>query len=329
MTLSSEVVPGPALLEEGVRLATLAPSVHNTQPWLFRITRGGVDVLIDRGRRLDVVDPQGREQHISLGAAICNLRVALSARTFQPVVRLLPAPDQPDLVAHVSAAGSRRVSSHDRALRGAIANRRTSRLPFSGRPLEPTVLRALEVAAAAEYARLTILDHGDAAGLLALVRTAEARLRHDESYRAEIGRWTTDDPHRLDGVPTRSFGPASKQESLPVRDFGVVRATDRRRVEQFEAEPTIAVVATVGDDRVDWLQAGVALQRVLLEATVAGIATSCMSQPLQVPPLRELYDGSKSVATQMILRLGYAPQSPATPRRPVGQVLLQGRAPQG
>jgi nitroreductase len=48
------------ILSRCVRSAVAAPSLHNSQPWLFRIADGGVDVYADRSRRLDVLDPAGR-----------------------------------------------------------------------------------------------------------------------------------------------------------------------------------------------------------------------------------------------------------------------------
>src|SRR6476620_1456324 len=59
-----------------LQYAVLAPSTHNTQPWLFRTTDDGVQVSADYSRRLPLVDPYDRELLMSVGAAITNLRVA-------------------------------------------------------------------------------------------------------------------------------------------------------------------------------------------------------------------------------------------------------------
>src|SRR5258707_1068424 len=74
----------PACLEA----ATRAPSIHNSQPWLFRLRAGGIDVLADRQRRLRAIDPRGRELLISVGAAILNLRVAILGHGRTPVLRV-------------------------------------------------------------------------------------------------------------------------------------------------------------------------------------------------------------------------------------------------
>jgi hypothetical protein len=66
---------------------------------------------------------------------------------------------------------------------------------------------------------------------------------------------------------------------------------------------------------------------VLLEATIAGLSASFLTQPLEVAHLRGLYDERRPhAATQMVFRLGYARRGDAvtSPRIPVGDVLDYG-----
>ncbi len=64
-------------LRAAVAWAVLAPSSHNSQPWLFDVRPDHVDVLADRSRALPVVDPDDRELTISVGAAVYMLGIAL------------------------------------------------------------------------------------------------------------------------------------------------------------------------------------------------------------------------------------------------------------
>ena len=57
--------------------AVLAPSSHNTQPWLFRVVDDTAELYADRNRALRVVDPDDRELVISCGAALHHLRTAV------------------------------------------------------------------------------------------------------------------------------------------------------------------------------------------------------------------------------------------------------------
>jgi len=99
-----------------------------------------------------------------------------------------------------------------------------------------------------------------------------------------------------------------------------------RTSEQYEPYPTIVVLATDdGDTTEQWLRTGQALQRVLLTATVRGLAATPMSQPLEIPALRKLVtDTATGRWAQMILRLGYAQPTTPAPRRPLADMLQPG-----
>jgi hypothetical protein len=56
---------GPVVLQHSVDLARLAPSVHNTQPWRFQVDGVALTLSRDPGRRLEALDPSGRQQVIS------------------------------------------------------------------------------------------------------------------------------------------------------------------------------------------------------------------------------------------------------------------------
>jgi hypothetical protein len=75
-------VDAPDLRPAAEALATVggsAPSLHDAQPWMFRVARDHVDVLLDRGRLLPVTDPTTRQAQLGLGAAVLLLRLQLAA----------------------------------------------------------------------------------------------------------------------------------------------------------------------------------------------------------------------------------------------------------
>jgi nitroreductase len=311
------------VLRECLQAATAAPSVHNTQPWLFQVRPGGVDVYADRRRAVPVVDPRGRELLISVGAATFNLRVAILAHGRVPVQRLWPDPREPDLVARVTIGPHATVPETARRLAQAIPHRHTNRRPFAGVPVPSEVLADLADAAAIEGGRLLVADAEVRHAVLSLVRTAENRWRSDPAYWSELAAWTADRPERRDGIPPAAFGPWSAMEAVPLRDFGLIQPTRGRYATDFENPPTIALLYTAADTRDQWVRAGEALERVLLTATVRGVATTPMTQPLEIPKLRDLLtDAAGGSVAQAILRLGYGPPGTPSPRRAVEDCLI-------
>ena len=82
--------------------AGAAPSIHNTQPWRFRVSDDLIEVHGDPDRMLWVADPRGRALHLSCGAALFNLKLAIRALGAKPLVWPLPDPEhEPTLLASV------------------------------------------------------------------------------------------------------------------------------------------------------------------------------------------------------------------------------------
>lgn len=304
--------------------AIAAPSVHNTQPWLFRPRGTTIDVFVDRQRQLATLDPTGREMLVSVGAALFNLRIAVLARGREPRVDLFPDPAEPDLVARLSITRAIAVPGWARTLAEAIPRRHTNRRPFADKPVPYGVVEELAAAAASEAASLLIADPALRDGLLSLTRTAENRMLVNPGYRAELAAWTTPPGiGRRDGVPRQAFGPNATDRSIPLRDFALGHGAPTATV-AFEPEPTLALLFTAADTPAGWLRAGAALQRVLLTATLRGLAATPLTQSLEVPALRALLtEAPNGHVAQSVLRLGY-PQTPAlpTPRRPLEEVVL-------
>jgi hypothetical protein len=159
--------------------------------------------------------------------------------------------------------------------------------------------------------------------LLELARDADFA-EPDEPHRlAERQQWVGGQRTR-DGIGSESLGPRARQPSGGVRDLAVDPADRVRSAEVFAELPTLAVLMTRHDTQADWLIAGQALQRVLLVATTHGVAASLLNQPVEHRDLRWLVRDPRTAwsQAQSILRLGYGPEVPPTPRRPIEEVIL-------
>ncbi|WP_211593476.1 Acg family FMN-binding oxidoreductase [Microbispora sp. H10836] len=291
-----------------------APSVLNTQPWRLKAVRGEfAELLADPDRRLRVSDPRGRSLHVSCGAALFDLRLAVRTAGHRPVIWLLPnTGEEPRLLAALRVSPYGPAPSRTRELYDCIGLRRTNREPFSERRIPEHVLADLRQAAACEGAGLVVLGRCASAELLEHVAIADDELSKNGDYLAELREWTTSGRLR-DGLPSYVQGPGCIEDPAPVRDFGTHRG---RGPVHFESRPQLAVLTTAGDGPVDWLRAGQALQRVLLTATVHGVSASFLNQPLDLRDMRRRSDPHhRRGHIQMILRLGYGPAVPRAPRR--------------
>jgi len=305
------------VIEQALRAAIRAPSVHNTQPWRFVVASPFVEVHLDRNRVLPVADPGAREARMSCGAALFNLRLAIQAAGHGVVADLLPDRDRPDLLAVLRVRGVRQATPEESTLAHAIARRATNRRPFTDRVVPPPHRTALSRAAESERAHLILLDTPKRLDTLAtLLRRADHLQMADPDFQRELGAWTAGGD---DGVPRSADGPRPAAGSLlTTRQFHLESTVER----PFERNPFVVVLTTHGDTPRDHLHAGLAMQRVLLSATVLGLSASFLSQPVEVAhtraALRVLLDEPEQ--PQTVLRIGYGHPVATTPRRPVSAV---------
>lgn len=308
-------------LQAAVAAAVRAPSMHNSQPWRFRLREGGIDVYADPARRLPVSDPSGWATRLACGAATYNLRLAFAVQGTPAVVEVRPDITAPDLVARVRPGRPRPATPAERDQYAAIWRRHSNRLPFWPDPVPTDAHARLVAAARAEAAWLELLiGPGPLMVMSEIAHAANRVLHRDPEYTTELTDWTRHAP-APDGVPAAAGGPSPEPtDLLPGRPFG---ARPRAEGRDFEANPLVAVLGTASNSATDQIRAGQALQAVLLTVTDAGLAASMHSQPIEVPAAREHLRTAlgRFGAPQMVLRIGYGQPGYPTPRREPSDVI--------
>jgi hypothetical protein len=310
-----------------IALANRAPSVHNSQPWRWRIESSSIHLFADPGRALPATDPEGRDLRLSCGAALHHLRVALLAAGVGTTIHRLPNPAEPRHLAAVETH-SGRPAPEDLALARAIENRRSDRRVFSTWPVPPEMLSVLTRTAADEGALLKVLDReSDRHAVARLIEHAAVEQALTPDMDQETAAWTGRSRGSREGVPAANV-PTQPEGTVPVRHFAGGEQP-QSPLGRYESDGTVlALLSTRGDTPLDQLRAGEALSAVLLGATHFGLATDPISQPLEVPTTRGELQASVAGGTsapQVLLRLGWAPMStipvPPTGRRPLADTI--------
>jgi nitroreductase len=301
--------------------AIRAPSLHNSQPWTLRLRDGAIEILSDQRRRPGG-DRSGWAARIAGGAAVFNARLALVVNRTPALVRVRPDLSDNTLVARLEPGPPRPPSNLEQDLFTAVARRHSNRAPFWPVGVPADLRAALVDAARAEGAWMELLIGMTAlSGFAEIAQSADRVLRRDPAYRAELSHWADPDATGA-GIPALAAARAGEpQDLLPQRAYA-----DRPRAagRDFEAEPLIAILGSPGDSAGDQIDAGQALQRVLLTATDAGLVTSMISQPIEVPGARDQLRRSlgRSGTPQMAVRIGYGQPGSVSPRRDVDDVIV-------
>lgn len=294
--------PDTELRDRLLQAAVSAPSMHNTQPWLFRFGANRVDVYRDVARELPAEDPDGRAALLSLGAVVFNLQVAAAQGGWR--ARLDPLPGRNECLSTVTLTLERGTSPENNQLIHLypyIRSRRTNRMPYYA-PVTTVLLREeLCAAASAEGASLEWAEDHSRVRLLKLEAQALADDARDTRKVAERERWVGG-VRPADGIPSSSLSPRMLKDSTC----------------------SLAVLSTKTDDQADRLQAGIALQRIWLTATRRRLEVSPLTAAVSHHDLRWMICDPLAgrPEPQAILRLGFGSYVIPTPRRPLAEFLL-------
>jgi nitroreductase len=305
--------------------AVLAPSRHNSQPWIFEIEGGEVRIFADLSRALPAADPDGRQLVMSCGGALANLRLAAAHFGHATTSEVVTGVRRDGLLARVRLEDRCASTPEAEEMFQAIPRRRTNRLPLDGREPPQGLLTALLREARHEGAWLRPVEERERIPVAELVAEGEQRASSSR-FRTELSRWVRPNGTlRRDGMPGYALGmsdAAALLQPLLLRLGGARDESerDRRRATTCKA---LLLLSTPRDGNADWLAAGEALQRILLRAAAKGLFASYFMQPIEVPELRRrlrelLVDPG---APQVLFRLGYGLEVRPVPRRPVSEVL--------
>jgi hypothetical protein len=331
-TAMNDITPSLTLtakevLYQAACVAGRAPSIANSQPWRWRIGDETLELRADRSRQLTVADPQGRLMILSCGAALHHASIVLAVFGAAATVERIDDPADPDLLARLTLAGPHQVSAEDMRLHHGLRTRRTDRRPFLGiRPLPDEVLELLRQATNPFGVSTHAFDAQDVGFLALAAQSAAAIEQRDAAYQEEMATWTTHrDAANGDGVPN-SVAVPQVPRAVAVRDFAPGTIAGLRPGPGDDRYTAYLAFATTEDGRADWLRTGEALSAVLLTATTLGVASSVMSDVVEVAGARALLRGVVRPAghPQLTVRLGVNESAglvPPTPRRACADVI--------
>jgi hypothetical protein len=275
----------PDPLTEAAVFAGQAPSIHNTQPWLWRLGDDVVDLRLQHARVLRSSDPQARLAVLSCGAALHHARIHLAARGWRVIVHRLADPADPDHLARLVL--NRRVPVEWVAARlvEAAARRYTDRRTAPSAPLDFHKLRSIGAAVQQQGAALQLLRPNQ---IFALANAAERAQRveaEDPGRVRELADW-------LGGVRAGTGIPDAALPYDPLLLTAPGRALRRAGAaliaESHHHASVFAVLHGPHDRLPDWLVAGEALSAGWLTATRLDVSVLPLSVVVEVAGSREM-----------------------------------------
>jgi len=311
---------------ELIRMATLAASSHNTQPWKFLPSTDAITIRADLTRRCPAVDPDDAHLYKSLGCAAENMVQAAAVQGIAATVSV----DRTDREVRVDFDGT--TDPGPTPLADAILTRQCTRDSYDGRPVTPDDLAALEAAGTLGSAHCVCITGADRLGeVAAFVTRGNLTQLNDARFRRELVSWIRFNPATAlatrDGLAGRTTG----QPAVPTW-FGtalqriLLKADTQAKVdaERLASSAGVTVFVTPGDDVSDWVDAGRACQRYALQAEALDIRTAFINQPIEVTDLRPEFEswlGLTDERVHLAVRFGHGAKVPYSLRRPIDDVV--------
>ncbi|MBV9318898.1 MAG: NAD(P)H nitroreductase, partial [Mycobacterium sp.] len=148
----------------------------------------------------------------------------------------------------------------------------------------------------------------------------------DTAYHNELHWWTA--PFEAtEGIPYSSLVSTAESDRVDVGRAFPMTHNRERRTDIPEDHATILLLSTDDDSRANALATGEALSAVLLECTMADLATCPVTHVTELKVTREMIASllDEGRRPQIVVRVGVAPvpdEAPKpTPRRPLNEVL--------
>ncbi len=282
-------------LAEAVAAAGYAPSIHDTQPWRWRLSGDILDLYLDRGRIPAGTDPDTRLATLSCGTALHHARTVLAAEGWRVRVDRMPDAADQDHLARLTVDGPAPAEPHAVRQVRTIPLRHTNRTPTTGAPIGSADLRAITDAVQAEGAWLRILKPNQVLELAAAAGQALQVEAVDPDWRAELAYWTEGDG---DG--------SSRGDTAAL----------------------FAILYGHSDEPRDWVRAGEGMSAGWLIAAERGLSVRPMGAPVEVSAtrdtLRRLLDYLHH--PYLVLRFGtgdHNDRAGQAPRLPADQTLTR------
>ncbi|HEY2399861.1 MAG TPA: hypothetical protein VGI23_05865, partial [Steroidobacteraceae bacterium] len=268
------------MIKQAVILACRAPSLHNSQPWQWVAGPGALQLFLNPNRVL-AYDQSQREALIGCGAVLDHLRVAMAAAGWTTHINRFPDQGDPNHLASLEFTPMRQVTDDDRRRADAILARRTDRLPFNGPTdwdaFEPVLRNVVH----ADAVRVDVLPDDLRPQLAEASQIATSSRLYDSAYHVEIG-WWTGQFRMFDGMPHTSLVSAAESDRVDVGRYFPVTDRGNRRIEIPEDRAKLLLLSSDTDSRADALASGEALSAVLLECTMACLATCTLTHITEV-----------------------------------------------
>ncbi|HMG13920.1 MAG TPA: Rv1355c family protein [Saprospiraceae bacterium] len=286
------------LIVDWIKNAIKAPSAGNNQPWKWYLDNNILYLFHDRQKSAGWDDPFDNLAHLSLGAAIENLKISALHNKYSTIVDYYPIKEEPTCIARISFEAG--INEKDFALNeelfNTISTRCTNRKKGTIEKIDSEILASISFASGPGN-NVAIIENTTDIALVAEIVSLIEKFRfldpngHHDFFNKEI-RWTEEETNRTrDGLDVDTFEVtlagkmglklASDPEVIAkIREWKGGNGFQKISRESIITSSAIGLLQIETPETAIYIKGGEAMQRVWLTANHFGIALHPISAPL-------------------------------------------------
>lgn len=258
-----------------MQFAILAPSTHNSQPWLFKVNGNTCEIYLDRSKQLPEADKTGRDMYISLGCCIENLLIAARSYGTNPSLKLILKNDFIGVVKFKNL--NKRLEIKQRKLLEAIKTRVNLRGPYIKKTIPFELINKLQ-AYSINYPLVNFHPISDKQKRNKIIDLTAKGLRmayQNRNFRNEMSLWfNPSDSSRKEGIPGYSINLSlaiSKIFPIIIKYFDIGKIVSLLNKKSMKTSSLISVFTTKNNTKKEWIEVGMLAERLMLELRATDI----------------------------------------------------------
>lgn len=315
--------------KELIHYATLAPSGHNTQPWLFSYQDDTIEIKPDYKRRLPVVDPDDHALFISLGCALENLIIAANHLGFTADIKYSLSEEKAEVI-KIKLTKSN--DAKDDSLFNEISKRQSTRNKYDGKPILETNVQLLQEVSLQEGVIVKIFtQEKNIEPLIKFVKEGNILQFDNKEFVNELVSWIrfskSDADKKRDGIRSAVIGAPSIPHWFGklIIKFSTGEKEAKKCEDAIRNSSGLILFISKDNSKQNWINIGRSFERFALKATQLGIKHAHLNMPCEVFEVRErlqkYLDLSKAEQPLLLLRIGHSDAMPMSFRRNVEEVI--------
>ncbi|MDA1317156.1 MAG: hypothetical protein O3B87_03985 [bacterium] len=266
-------------IEHLLQYAILAPSTHNSQPWLFKIKKDYCEIHLNPEKKLPQADNLGRDAHISIGCCLENL---ILASIIYGVYKKHDVPITNSIIARVYFDFNikKKDSSLNKKLIETMTRRKNMRGPYIDQKVPPLVIKSI-LQLSRKYPGVTmkvVTSHVHIERIAEITAIGMRMAYNNKAFRNEMSDWFIyNRSSRNEGIPGFTIllpDIISYFFPLIVKYINISSLISFINKKSLRTAPLICSFSAKNNNKKTWVEVGRFAERVMLELQMKQISTS-------------------------------------------------------